>query len=140
VIRYAAQHGTDAGVVKAWLENSRHRRDWAARVLREAVLSANPRATVAVWGLAYKENTNSTKNSPSLATLSQFPATTFRRHDPALEAKDEPLATARGADALMILTPWPQYRQIEPRAIAAALRGRVVIDPYAVIERRAARE
>jgi UDPglucose 6-dehydrogenase len=140
VTRFAAEHGTDSGVVRAWVENSRHRRGWAARALKEKVLQTNPQATVAVWGLAYKENTHSTKNSPSLATMAQFPGTRFRTHDPVLEAKDEPLAVARGADALMILTPWPQYRQVKPADIAAAMKGRIVLDPYRVLDHAAARK
>lgn len=140
VIRFAAEHGTDSGVVSAWQRNSAHRREWAARTLDEVVFRSHPQATVAVWGLTYKENTHSTKNSPSLATLARFPGKKFRLHDPVLEAKDEPLEAARSADALMILTPWPQYRQIAPGDIARAMRGRVVLDPYRVLDREAARK
>ncbi|HEU0071129.1 MAG TPA: GDP-mannose dehydrogenase, partial [Alphaproteobacteria bacterium] len=84
VIRFADEKGTDAGVVKAWVANSRHRRDWAARTIRGAVLKDAPNATLAVWGLAYKENTHSVKNSPSLATIAQFPELAMRLHDPAV--------------------------------------------------------
>ena len=140
VIRLAGEHGTDAGVVKAWVANSRHRRDWAARTIRKVLLDANPKAAVAVWGLAYKENTHSTKNSPSLATIAQLPGVALRTHDPVVAGATakEPLEAARGADALMILTPWPQYRKIASAEIAAALRGRIVLDPYAVLDRKAA--
>jgi UDPglucose 6-dehydrogenase len=140
VIRFAAEHGTDSGVVSAWQRNSAYRREWAARTLDEVVFRSDPQATVAVWGLTYKENTHSTKNSPSLATLARFPGKKFRLHDPVLEAKDEPLEAARSADALMILTPWPQYRQIAPGDIAKAMRGRIVLDPYRVLDRDAARK
>src|SRR6202165_2538943 len=61
VIRLAGEAGTDAGVVKAWMANSRHRRDWAARIAKSHLLDKNPAAVVAVWGLAYKENTHSIK-------------------------------------------------------------------------------
>ena len=73
VERLAAAHNTDAGIVRAWQANSRHRRDWAVRTIRAALLDAEPDAVVAVWGLAYKENTHSVKNSPSLATIAQLP-------------------------------------------------------------------
>ncbi|MBI2316361.1 MAG: GDP-mannose dehydrogenase, partial [Betaproteobacteria bacterium] len=148
VIRFAAERGTDSGVVRAWIENSRHRRDWAAHTIRAALLDAKPGATVAVWGLAYKENTHSVKNSPSLATIAQLPGAKLKLHDPVVSAQAanhanaesaaEPLAAAQGADALMILTPWPQYRAIAPAAIARALRGRIVLDPYAVLDLKAA--
>ena len=86
VERLAVAHNTDAGIVRAWLANSRHRRDWAARTIRTALLDAKPDAVIAVWGLAYKENTHSVKNSPSLATIAQLPGTKLRLHDPLVPA------------------------------------------------------
>jgi UDPglucose 6-dehydrogenase len=148
VCAFADRHGTDAGVVRSWIANSRHRRDWAARTIRAALLDAKPGATVAVWGLAYKENTHSVKNSPSLATLAQLPGTRLRLHDPLVPAAaaghaaavgaPDALAALEGADALMILTPWPQYREVAPAAIARAMPGRIVLDPYGVLDPKAA--
>jgi UDPglucose 6-dehydrogenase len=135
-------------VVKAWVANSRHRRDWAASTIRSAVLDANPNATIAVWGLAYKENTHSTKNSPSLATIAQLRDAALRVHDPVVPVSaanhpnavgaSDPVQAAEGADALMILTPWPQYRSIPAQKIATSMRGRVIVDPYAVLDVHAA--
>lgn len=146
VCAFADRHGTDAGVVKAWIANSRHRRDWAATTIRGILLDKKPDAIVAVWGLAYKENTHSVKNSPSLATLALLPNVELRLHDPLVPASVakhakargvvEPLDALAGADALMILTPWPQYRAVAPAAIAAAMRGRIVLDPYAVLDHK----
>ena len=144
VERLAAQHGSDAGIVRAWVTNSRHRRDWAARTIRSALLDARPDAVVAVWGLAYKENTHSVKNSPSLATIAQLPGANLRLHDPLVPAIAagharakgfaSALDAAQGADALMILTPWSDYREIKPAEIARNLKGRIVLDPYAVLD------
>jgi UDPglucose 6-dehydrogenase len=145
---FADKHHTDAGIVRAWIANSRRRKDWAVRTIRTVLLDAHPDATVAIWGLAYKENTRSVKNSPSLATISQLPDTRLKLHDPLVPASaaahaqadgaPDPLAAASGADALMILTPWPQYRSVSPAAIAAAMRGRVVLDPYGVLDCKSA--
>lgn len=138
VIRFSEELKTDASVVKAWLANSRYRRDWAARTIRKLLLHKNPQAVIAIWGLAYKENTHSVKNSPSLATIAQLGEAKLRLHDPVVRVAKEKtcesaLEAARGADALMILTPWPQYREIDCGEIAGAMRGRTVLDPYAVL-------
>ena len=148
VLSLAEAQGTDAGVVRAWIANSRHRRDWAARTVKRLLLDREPNAVLAVWGLAYKENTRSVKNSPALATIAQLPQAALRLHDPAVDASAarhskavaaaDPLDALEAADALMILTPWPQYREIEPKQIAARMRGRVVLDPYAVLDASAA--
>jgi UDPglucose 6-dehydrogenase len=150
VIRLSHEHATDSGIVSAWLANSRHCRDWALRTLRAALLQSHDDPRVAVWGLAYKENTHSVKNSPSLATLEQLPEVRLQVHDPAVSADQlrhpraqaaaDPMSALLEADALMILTPWPQYRQISPSAIADALAGKLVIDPYRVLDPDEARE
>jgi UDPglucose 6-dehydrogenase len=148
VERLAVAHNCDAGIVRAWRANSHHRRDWAARTIGSALLDAKPDAVVAVWGLAYKENTRSVKNSPSLATIAQLQKAPLRLHDPLVPASAArhptaqgfatPLEAAQDADALMILTPWPQYRAIAVRDIAQSLRGRIVLDPYGVLDADAA--
>ena len=41
----------------------------------------------------------------------------------------------------MILTPWPEYRDIRPEDVARALAilaGRIVIDPYSILEQKGA--
>ena len=88
------------------------------------------------------------KNSPSLATIRQLKGVPIRVHDPVVPASaatgsgaigaNEPLQATAGAEALMILTPWPDYRRIAPAEIARSLRGRIVLDPYAVLDRSAA--
>jgi UDPglucose 6-dehydrogenase len=144
IVGFGSRHGTDTSVVQAFLGNSRRRRDWAASTLKSALLPGNPNPVVAVWGLAYKENTHSTKNSPALATISQLPGIRLRVHDPVVPASAaahpqaegcrEPLEAARGADALMILTPWPQYRSIAPAEVARRMTGRLLVDPYRVMD------
>ncbi|NQU59386.1 MAG: UDP-glucose/GDP-mannose dehydrogenase family protein [Rhodospirillales bacterium] len=150
VIRLSEHASSDASVVKAWKANSEHRKLAAARILEEKVLPGNPDPLIAVWGLAYKEGTHSTKNSPSLATLAAFPKQRFRVHDPVVlaeevnhakvEIAEGPLEAAAGADVLMILTPWQDYKEIDPALIAEAMSGKVIIDPYRVVTPLAAIE
>jgi UDPglucose 6-dehydrogenase len=128
-------------VVRAWLANSRHRKDWLWRTLRAAVLAANPDARVAVLGLAYKQDTHSTKNSPALMLLEHLRTARPRVHDPVVpatvvpwaEGAADPLAAAKDAHALVIATPWPQYRALDPAALARVMAGRVIIDPYRLL-------
>ncbi len=147
-LRLADAHHTDAGIVRAWIANSRHRRDWAAQTIERTLLCHRPQARVAVWGLAYKENTHSTKNSPALATIRQLPGANLALHDPVVPANaaghahavaaKSPAAALDGAEALMILTPWPEYRDIPPGEIAHRMSGNIVIDPYRVLDAGAA--
>lgn len=137
----AAARATDAGIVDAWLGNSRRRKGWAYGILAAGVLKANPSARIGVLGLAYKEDTHSTKNSPALALIRHLEPANLCVHDPvvpqgaapgAVRASD-PYAVADGADALAVMTPWAIYRGLDPAKLARLMRGRVLIDPYAVL-------
>jgi UDPglucose 6-dehydrogenase len=146
-VRMGAEAGADVGVVRAWQNNSRHRRFWALRVLHRTVLQGSDDPLLGVLGLAYKEDTRSTKNSPSLALIRQLKPFRLRAYDPAVsvetswhpalvQARDA-LDACRGADAVVIMTPWRQFRALEPRALKDAMAGRIVIDPFGVLERGA---
>jgi UDPglucose 6-dehydrogenase len=142
VLHIAAAKSTDAGVVEAWIANSRHRKDWCWRVLQDRLLARSPQARVAVLGLAYKENTHSTKNSPALMLLTHLAGKDVRVHDPVVTADIVPFAKpaatpldcAAGADALVIATPWPQYRELSLTDLATTMSGRLVIDPYRLLD------
>lgn len=142
VMTLGSAHATDTGVVEAWLRNSQHRKEWTWRTLRDGVLAANAAPQIAVLGLAYKENTHSTKNSPSLQLLSHLRAHAVCVHDPIVPASVVPfargassaLACVAGADVVVLATPWPEYRALKLEELAAAMRGRVLIDPYRLLD------
>jgi len=149
ILHLADEHGTDAGIVRAWLANSQHRRDWTLQTLHRTLLSKIEDPVVAVLGLAYKQDTHSTKNSPSLALLARLTPFRVRVFDPVVPASAAPnprchaatseLDACKGADALAILTPWAQFAKLDPAQIALTLRGKLILDPYAVLNAAACR-
>jgi UDPglucose 6-dehydrogenase len=148
VRRLSETHGTEAGLIGAWLRNSRYRRDWPLRQLQERVLSRLGEPVIGVWGVTYKENTHSIKNSPAVVLIKALAGCRLRVFDPAVPAAAEwhprmtvagdALAACDGADALVIMTPWPQFRELGPAAVASRLRGRIVVDPFSMLDRAAA--
>jgi UDPglucose 6-dehydrogenase len=142
VLDLGERAGTDTGVVSAWIANSRHRKEWCWQVLASEVLATRAMPRIAVLGLAYKENTHSTKNSPSLALLARLQGRAeLRVHDPVVPASitpaaagcSDPLSCAEGADALVLATPWPQYRSLDPKSLAGVMRGRILVDPFRLL-------
>lgn len=141
--RLARQTGSDAGLVATWRAHAVHRTDWPLAVLHDRLLSAVARPRIALWGLSYKENTQSTRNSPGLRlarTLSDA-GIEVSAYDPEAEPVTidsptftrvpEPLDACSGADALVVATPWPAFADADE--VARALRGRLVVDPYGVL-------
>lgn len=146
----AARHSTEAGIVTAWRRNSHHRRDWVIRQIQRAFPTKDHQAVLAVWGLAYKVDTHSTKNSPSVELMRALRGHHIRAHDPVAQLDggefshvtifSSPLAAAEGADALVVMTPWPAYASLSVKELRELLRGRVIIDPYAVLDEAQCRD
>ena len=140
----AARHGAEASIVTAWQRNSEHRRDWTIRQIQRAFPNENDQAVLAVWGFAYKADTHSTKNSPSLELMRALRNRHIRAHDPVakIDAAEfshvtvvsSPLAAAEGADALLVMTPWSSYASIPLKELRNLLRGCVIIDPFGVLD------
>jgi UDPglucose 6-dehydrogenase len=100
--------------------------------------------TFAVWGLAFKPNTDDMREASSRTLIEQLQAAgaTVRAHDP--EAMDEarrifgerpglvfcrtPAEALQGADALVVVTEWKAFWNPDFAALAGALRERAVFD------------
>jgi UDPglucose 6-dehydrogenase len=142
-LRLAEATGSEVGVIESFAQSSRHCRDWVLRTLHTEVLAKNSKAVIGILGLAYKENTHSTKNSPSLALIAHLKPWRLRIHDPVVPASVavHPEATgcvtaleaAQGVNALAIMTPWPAFRDLKTDQLACAMTGHTLIDPYRVL-------
>jgi UDPglucose 6-dehydrogenase len=103
---------------------------------------------IGVLGVTYKENTHSIKNSPAVALIKALTGCRLAAFDPVVKASaewhprltvaDDPLAACDSADAVAIMTPWPQFRALRPADLARRMRGCVVVDPFAMLDRAAA--
>jgi|SRR5579883_2336659 len=146
----AAQHGTDARVVGAWQQNSAYARDWALRRLFQLQLLEDSSRPLGIWGLAYKADTHSTKNSPSLALLRSIGKHRCQAYDPvatidtsafgSVQTFPSALDVARGASALVVMTAWKEFGAVPLEAVRDAMAGRVILDPYAVLNAGRCRE
>lgn len=146
VLRLSESHRTDAGTVHAWLANSRYRKNWPFMTLERMILKDNPEAAVTILGLAYKENTHSTKNSPALVLIEKLSACKVTIYDPVVPVSSvwrhdvsgaaSALAAIDGAEALVIMTPWPEFKNLKPEEIKDRMKGYTVIDPYRILDAR----
>lgn len=139
----AYENGTEASIIDSWMTNSTYRRDWVLKTLHAEVLSKTAISHLALWGMAYKPDTHSVKNSPALALLEALRDLPVWAYDPQVildkvtfpnvHQVDTPLEACRGAGALVIMTPWSVFGSLEPEQIRSALSGEVVIDPFGVL-------
>jgi UDPglucose 6-dehydrogenase len=147
VERLAQGTRVDIGIVDAWKQNSANRREWPERTLREAAAKQGldlGNAVIAVWGLAYKENTHSIKNSPAIQFVGSISEARKVCYDPAVtlpadaypnfEQVPTALDCCKGADVLAILTPWPHFRSVDLQVLRDVMRGSLILDPYGLLD------
>jgi len=143
VLRYSEKYNTDAGVVASWVYNSKYRKNWAWNTFKKLGLENEYTARICILGLTYKENTNSIKNSPSLVLLGHLKNHNVTTYDPAAAPKAAPAYVSRaenvheaikGADILVIMTPWPEFKEVTAEILVNTMKGRIVIDPYRMLD------
>jgi UDPglucose 6-dehydrogenase len=143
VLSYSEKHQTDGGVVSAWVDNSKHRKNWPWETLNELVLTKIKQPKIAILGLTYKENTHSIKNSPSIALLNKIQGHSIAAFDPAAEMDvvgqdivrtEYAIDATEQADVLLVMTPWPEFHNLTAANLVKSMSGRVVIDPYQVLD------
>jgi len=121
--------------------NQRQRRTFAKRVIEQFGDRCN-QTTLAVWGLAFKAQTDDVRESPAIAGVKMFleQGMRVRAHDP--EAMDEArkelgdrvtmveddYEVLDGADALVIFTDWPKFRTPDFDLMAERLPSKLVFD------------
>lgn len=97
--------------------------------------------TIAVWGLAFKADTDDIRESPAIAVIKKLQKLGVRiqAYDPVAEGNvslempqvslnDSALGALKGADALLVMTEWPEFKNIPPAKIKKALRKSIIID------------
>jgi UDPglucose 6-dehydrogenase len=98
----------------------------------------------ALWGLAFKPNTDDMREAPSLALIADLvgAGASVRAYDPAardeakrifadesrVEVVQSPMAALEGADALAIVTEWQEFRSPDFAAIKARLKTPAIFD------------
>ncbi|MCB5169927.1 UDP-glucose/GDP-mannose dehydrogenase family protein [Streptomyces bambusae] len=105
---------------------------------------------ITVWGAAFKPGTDDLRDSPALAIALDLVAEGahvvvhdpmalphITAHHPQLTTAEDPLRAAAGAQILLHLTEWPQYRSINPADVAAVMDTPRIIDARTVLDRTA---
>ena len=101
--------------------------------------------TIAVLGLTFKANTDDTRQSPAIAVIERLIGRGAKvvAFDPivstyslaGLKVVASPTAAASDADALVVLTEWPEFGKLNPADLLAAMRGTCVVDTRNILNK-----
>lgn len=102
---------------------------------------------IAVWGLTFKAHTDDLRDSPSIEIVRRLldAGASVAAYDPevekgtavleGLEVLDDPYAACQGADALVVLTEWPEFGRTDLDRVADALNAPRIVDTRNVVDR-----
>lgn len=147
LVRTGAAHGAPQRMLEAVHDANRRQHGVLFAKVASMLDGELEGATIALWGLAFKANTDDLRESPALTLLDQLLAAGARvvAHDPvampatrrryaaavadgALVLAASAYEAAEGADALVVATDWHEYRHPNFARLHAALARPLVVD------------
>jgi UDPglucose 6-dehydrogenase len=141
LIETAQAAGAPVRILETTMASNEGRKSGMAGRIVAACGGSVAGATIAALGLTFKPNTDDMRDSPSLAILPALKdaGAEIRAYDPAgmaearklmpwIDYRDDAYEAARGADALVIVTEWNQFRALDLGRIRSLLRRPLIVD------------
>jgi UDPglucose 6-dehydrogenase len=141
LLRTAEQYGAPLRIVQSTVEVNDARKRRMAQKVVEACGGSVAGKTIAVLGLTFKPNTDDMRDAPSLEIVPalQQAGASVRAFDPEgmAEAKkllrdvvwcEDAYGAMEGADALVIVTEWNEFRALDLPRVKSLLRAPVLVD------------
>lgn len=136
----AEEKGLDPKILNTVMDVNYDRRKAAVEHV-EAMLGGLKGKTIGLLGLAFKPNTDDMRDAPSIDIAQALTAegATVRAYDPvamenaqnflpAVEMFDDPYKLAKDCDALMVITEWNEFKQLDLERIRGLVKQPVLFD------------
>lgn len=148
------QKGYDFQLLKSVQEINDHQKGWVARKIEERLWNLEGK-TVAILGLAFKPNTDDMRFAPSIDVVGQLKSrgVRIRAYDPVAMERAKALPqfegvkfaeneydALKGADALAVVTEWPQFKDLDLKRAKKLMRTAVILDGRNVFDPEVARK
>ena len=142
LVATAGEYGLEMAIVKAAREVNRRQRERVVEKLL-AELKILKGRTIGLLGLAFKPNTDDLRDAPALDIAQRLieRGARVRAHDPVAMERfrkehpnsqvtccDTPEDAACGSDALVLVTEWQQYRDLDWEKLAGGMRSAILLD------------
>ena len=142
LVRTAQDHGAPSRLVEATvLVNDARKSSMAMRVINACGGSVRGK-TIAILGLTFKPETDDMRDSPSLPIVSRLAGdgAAIRAFDPEGMEQAKPMLpdsvgwcrdamdAVTGADAVVLITEWNEFRALSPTRLRDAMKGKVLVD------------
>ncbi len=148
LVATAGEYGLDMPIVTAARDvNARQRKRVVDKLLEELKILKG--TTIGLLGLAFKPDTDDLREAPALDIARELieRGARVKAHDPVAMERfkqlypdlcvtlcDSPEQVAQDADAVVLVTEWSQYRQLDWDALGKKMKGQVILDGRGVID------
>jgi UDPglucose 6-dehydrogenase len=152
MVHIADQHGYDFDLLRGVIAVNDEQFERMATKVQQAVGGSFESTVVAVWGLTFKARTDDLRDSPSIEVIrrmQQRGAAHIQAYDPAADASapvldgvevhPDPYAACEGADVLVVLTEWDEFRWLDFAKVAGLMRAQRIVDTRNLLEPAAIR-
>jgi UDPglucose 6-dehydrogenase len=142
----AEEKGLEPQILNSVMEVNYDRRKDAVKHVTEMVGDLKGK-TVGLLGLAFKPNTDDMRDAPSIDIAQELNAdgASVRGFDPVamenargilpvVEMFDDPYKMAKGCDALIVVTEWNEFKQLDLKRIKSTLKKPVIFDARNIYE------
>jgi UDPglucose 6-dehydrogenase len=139
-INLAEKKGYDFEILKAVRKVNAGQRDLVVKKVEDALWIVKGK-TIGVWGISFKPETDDTRNSISLDIIGRLQkmGAKIRAYDPqamkrakaenkAVQYCKDLYSAAKGADCLLIMTEWNEFRKADMKKVKALLNQPVIVD------------
>ena len=136
----AAEKGRHPQLLTAVMEINNDRRPMAVSRVQELIGDVRGK-NIGLLGLSFKPNTDDMRDAPSIDIAQALHAlgAYVRAYDPAatevaaplmpnVEMVSDPYTLAEGSDAIMILTEWNEFKQLDLNRVRACMNSPVIVD------------
>src|ERR1700759_2233629 len=141
LVKIAQDYDVQLRIVEAVLGVNENRKRAMARKVTSALGASLRGKTIAVLGLTFKPDTDDMRESPSIPLVTGLldMGAKVRAHDPVgmeqarkelpdIEYCNDPYTCVRGADAMVVVTEWVQYRTLDLERLKREMNQPVVVD------------
>ncbi|HET9443410.1 MAG TPA: UDP-glucose/GDP-mannose dehydrogenase family protein [Acidimicrobiales bacterium] len=148
LVRIGEDNGYDFSLLRGVIEVNEEQFERVTAKVARMVGGDVAGRKVAVWGLTYKARTDDTRRSPSLEVIQRLLARGAEvcAYDPAagpidvpVGRADDPYAACEGAEVLVVLTEWDEFRWVDLAKVASVMAERRVVDARNLLDAAAVR-
>jgi UDPglucose 6-dehydrogenase len=140
VLKMAEENKVNLGIIKAVIEANERQKSLMVKKIKDTMVSLKGK-TIAVLGLSFKPNTNDIREAPAIHIIQELlkEQVKIRAYDPVAMKDTERFLprikycrdaydAVKGADALVIVTEWNQFRNLDLNRVGVLMKGPYFFD------------